>query len=139
MYRVYQHRNVFRKGANLSLFVGFCSILSGHLGSEGARSTNQAPDCVYSWLVFLEIWTGTLPKAVPMLVDSVHLIISYATAIYQVSAPPHPPTSRPRAPAEHGKAFRSLQEPAHDGTSIGSPANMDIIGPSQHWVASATI
>jgi len=30
-YRVYQHRNVFRKGTNLSLFVEFCSILSGLL------------------------------------------------------------------------------------------------------------
>ena len=39
-YRVCQHRNVFRKGANLPLFVGFCSVLIGHLYFEGAGSTN---------------------------------------------------------------------------------------------------
>ena len=70
-YRVCQHRNVFRKGANLPLCIGFCSILSGHLDFEGAGSTNEASDTMYWWLLFPESQAGTLPKDHSMLVDSV--------------------------------------------------------------------
>jgi len=61
-YRVLTRRFGFKKGANLPLYVGFCSTLNDHLYLEGVGGTNIGPNPLYLWLLFLENWTGTLPK-----------------------------------------------------------------------------
>jgi len=59
------------KGVDLPLYVGISSSLNGHLYLEGVGGTDIGLDSLYLWLLFLEIWTGTLPKTEPMCQDSV--------------------------------------------------------------------
>ena len=47
MYGDLPHRFGFRKGAVLTLFVGFCSILNGQLYIEGIGGTNIGPNTWY--------------------------------------------------------------------------------------------
>jgi len=47
-------------------YVRFCSTLNSHLYLEGVRCTNIGPNPLYLWLLFLENWTGTLPKTESM-------------------------------------------------------------------------
>ena len=53
-YRDLLHRFGFRKGAILTLSVGFCSILNGQLYFEGIGGTNIGPNTLYLWLLSLE-------------------------------------------------------------------------------------
>jgi len=60
------HRFGFKEGANLPLFVGFCSSVNGHLYFEGIGGSNVGLTTLHLWLLFPDIWMGTLFTTEPM-------------------------------------------------------------------------